>query len=589
MKKHIFIYILLLQFTLANAQLSGDYLIGASQPSPFNTISSAVNELNTVGVSGAVTFLLTDPLYEETGIELKNIQGTSTANTITIRPANGINAEIKGDGEYIFGIDRCSHLTFEGQSPNNTGSLTITSTDSLTQSNVFKITTDQYSNNKMRNIHILNCNINAAPPVELNQDKSNRTVGINFQRIGEADSIVFHNNNFTGGNTIITIFSFSNRFNKIKITNNNFNLAGAITIFSTYGSTNDSIIFENNTLKNMYVGDKGGNHIGWSPVNGILSITSHNNFSIQNNLFDNVIYQFLKSKDKPVNLFNFMNSTNAIIANNVFQRITNEDDYPRVNVLDIEVNQNLKFYHNSIFIHNGSGHFTRNNVSYNGIYLRNNSNVEIKNNILVMIDNLNSLANSFAQIYNFETANDINTLQSDHNIYYVNSHTQDYFYSVSTTNNDFNQWQTAYPTQDQNSYWEEPKFVFFLNDLHLSTNCDRGTPIPQVPTDYDGIVRDPVTPDIGAYEFILGIICDNNACAFDDVTFEFSSPPNVKSVLWNFGDSKSSTEQKPTHAYSTAGTYTVTLTVTYMNNSTQTFSKEIKIINKPTKPIIYHD
>ena len=58
---------------------------------------------------------------------------------------------------------------------------------------------------------------------------------------------------------------------------------------------------------------------------------------------------------------------------------------------------------------------------------------------------------------------------------------------------------------------------------------------------------------------------------------------------WNFGDNHTSTELDPTHTYATAGTYTVTLEVTFTDSSTQTITKDIEIFEKPLKPIIEHE
>ena len=46
------------------------------------------------------------------------------------------------------------------------------------------------------------------------------------------------------------------------------------------------------------------------------------------------------------------------------------------------------------------------------------------------------------------------------------------------------------------------------------------------------------------------------------VHFSNASIGSFKKVLWNFGDRKTSKIWNPTHAYSKAGTYTVTLTLT---------------------------
>jgi PKD repeat protein len=46
------------------------------------------------------------------------------------------------------------------------------------------------------------------------------------------------------------------------------------------------------------------------------------------------------------------------------------------------------------------------------------------------------------------------------------------------------------------------------------------------------------------------------------VNFTDSSTGHISSWLWDFGDEQTSTEQNPTHTYTDAGTYTVSLTVT---------------------------
>jgi hypothetical protein len=80
----------------------------------------------------------------------------------------------------------------------------------------------------------------------------------------------------------------------------------------------------------------------------------------------------------------------------------------------------------------------------------------------------------------------------------------------------------------------------------------------------------------------------NNFCLGELTTFSVSFT-NIQSVLWHFGDSQTSTELNPTHTYASAGTYTVTLEVTFTDNSTQTVTKDIEIFDKPLKPIIEHE
>ncbi len=64
----------------------------------------------------------------------------------------------------------------------------------------------------------------------------------------------------------------------------------------------------------------------------------------------------------------------------------------------------------------------------------------------------------------------------------------------------------------------------------------------------------------------------NAPTAGDTVTFTGSSTGGVSPIgyAWNFGDGATSTDQNPTHAYATPGTYTVTLKVTDPTGATST-------------------
>ena len=53
----------------------------------------------------------------------------------------------------------------------------------------------------------------------------------------------------------------------------------------------------------------------------------------------------------------------------------------------------------------------------------------------------------------------------------------------------------------------------------------------------------------------------------------------VKSVSWDFGDGTTSGENNPVHAFTTTGTYTVAVTVTYVNNTTESGSLTVTVGN----------
>ncbi len=61
------------------------------------------------------------------------------------------------------------------------------------------------------------------------------------------------------------------------------------------------------------------------------------------------------------------------------------------------------------------------------------------------------------------------------------------------------------------------------------------------------------------------------------VTFTNLSSVNATTFQWNFGDGTSGTGPNPIHTFGTAGTYTVTLTVTDINGCTSTYSEVIVV------------
>ena len=68
-----------------------------------------------------------------------------------------------------------------------------------------------------------------------------------------------------------------------------------------------------------------------------------------------------------------------------------------------------------------------------------------------------------------------------------------------------------------------------------------------------------------------------------DVQFTGTSPLTVTSWHWDFGDGTTSTEQNPAHTYSSAGTYTVNLTVTHADGANYLRQTEyIKAYAPPT-------
>ena len=72
------------------------------------------------------------------------------------------------------------------------------------------------------------------------------------------------------------------------------------------------------------------------------------------------------------------------------------------------------------------------------------------------------------------------------------------------------------------------------------------------------------------------VVWEPSTFAYNDMYFMAGE---VKSVSWDFGDGTTSGENNPVHAFTTTGTYTVAVTVTYDNNTTESGSLTVTVGN----------
>jgi hypothetical protein len=105
------------RFRIVAPPLAGVYRVGTG--GNYTTLTAAVTDINQRGVSGPVTFLLTQTTYspptESFPFTFSNlIQGASATNTISIRPANGVQVSIIGSAAPIFYLNGCNFVTING-------------------------------------------------------------------------------------------------------------------------------------------------------------------------------------------------------------------------------------------------------------------------------------------------------------------------------------------------------------------------------------------------------------------------------------------------------------------------------------------
>jgi PKD repeat protein len=104
----------------------------------------------------------------------------------------------------------------------------------------------------------------------------------------------------------------------------------------------------------------------------------------------------------------------------------------------------------------------------------------------------------------------------------------------------------------------------------------------QVPTNGEGLIWYVCDIDGNSGQVTIRNVIQENE---PESTIKTSYPPKEKqnkailSWLWDFGDGNTSTDQNPTHVYTTQGTYNVSLTVTdnLFNSSTETKTAFIQV------------
>jgi parallel beta-helix repeat protein len=185
--------------------------------------------------------------------------------------------------------------------------------------------------------------------------------------------------------------------------------------------------------------------------------------------------------------------------------------------------------------------------------------VESNNNIIFN----NVVENNFAGISLHESSN--------HNIIFRNR------FSNNTDNNAHDSGTNRWDNNGEGNYWDDwqpPQ----RPDADGDGIVDEPRPIPggsnfdNYPLVFPHALNQP--PSAG-FTFSPISPTTDNTVQFTDNSVD--NDGTIVSWLWNFGDGTTSTSQNPTHRYSDAGAYTVTLTVTDNGGATGSVSKGITV------------
>ena len=483
--------------------LSGLYTIGAA--GDYATLTAAVADFNSAPITGAVTFELLDATYtaETFPIVINANAGSSAANTLTVKPATGVNAVISGSGTAILKINGADYVTIDGS---NNG----TSSDNLTLNNT---------------------NGTAGDNPVVAWVASNATDG--------ADHVTFKNVKFLGFNPSITVVSLvvsgptlggsgTIPNNYLTVESNVFNRAQN-AVFAVGLATNPDLgaVITGNTVGSADPLEK----MGYRGIavqnasdfviskNDIKGVTLASTATVSGILVGAAISNGVVTQNKVSDITNtnaggygangiytnaFVGSTNLLVSNNFVSEVTG-NGYNLGGIGD-----------------NG-----------NGIVVGNaGSGIKIYNNTVAL--SKNQVAAGRPSAINFlSTATTVGSIDVRNNIFVNNQTTTGQKYAIYSTapkasfvNFDYNDYFTTGAnigfigtTQVLDLASAQTNFGFNLNsknvnpafvsatDLHLTTTGNlqldkTATPLAEVIVDFDGETRSATTPDIGADEFV---------------------------------------------------------------------------------------
>lgn len=550
MKKLLLFFVLLFHISTFAQALSGTYVIGnANTNNDFKTLTAAVAKINAVGVTGPVTFLLDENFTTPLGqpITFTNFSGSSTINTLTIKPNIGKNVTITASNangysavQAVFKFDGADNIIIDGSNTvgGTSRDLLLNNSDYVNYAFRTVIWVASNASKGANNIKILNTKLEMAVR---NQGgllagvfSGSNVVGANNSVAGQVataanSNLTFSNNEFLNVRQAIVInsdFTEALKSSNILISNNK--------IGSTIELKKPLIAFDIINTKNFNILDNTIDGMGRASVGGDgyltgIRINTSSNFTIKRNIIKNLTFNSNSITGYGIHIIGL--TTDAVISENRVTTIKNLDN-ALIRGLDLDVtaeSTGIVLANNfisdisstqvndftdsvyGIFIANGIGtKVYHNTVALNAvagglsaaIRIQGGTGFDFRNNIFTntsgtgskrfaIYSNVNAAAfttinnnNYFAPIIGFRGSERINLA--------------DWKMGISSG--------TGNTGKDQNSISVNPTFVS-TTDLHLQSvpgNValdNKGTALPAITTDIDGQTRNITTPDMGADEF----------------------------------------------------------------------------------------
>jgi hypothetical protein len=498
--------------------ISGVFHVGAGKT--YTTLTAAVNDINSKGMTGPVTFILDDNNYtgETFPIVFNPNEGSSATNILTIKPNTGVTPLISGSvsstGLLIFkGMD---YVTIDGSNSGGTDkSLTFENTSSSTLAHIIGITNNGATDGS-KYITLRNCNIvgnNSSIIVDTYLIYFNQDAGLYG---GGYDNISIENNSIRRAKCALNISATAGRRNNnIIISGNIFGSGDPTDYITRWGiavEQSDNTLITGNDIMGPADGSNAPSQFG------VLYYNNCTNTKITKNRIHDWVsnttgsYGIKCDNDNP--------STPTEISNNLIYNIGAYGLNPGIAMsqahgIVVRSGGNIRIWYNSIYM---SGPYLYGIDSYApsssciGLWGQSTDMFDIRNNIL-----RNSMTNpapnpdpsAMGKAYGIMTSWGPESYTAlDNNDYYIDGHhgqVAQLYCQGGVCMEDFTtlaSWQ-AFTGMEANSIDTDPLFVN-ISDLKLQSGSPAigmATPIAEVTTDFEGTPRSATYPTIGAYEY----------------------------------------------------------------------------------------
>ncbi|UOQ53888.1 T9SS type A sorting domain-containing protein [Hymenobacter cellulosivorans] len=467
--------------------LSGIKTVGTAATADYPTLTAAVADLNTKELGGPLTLVLQDATYptETYPLTLSANPGSSSANSITIRPASLRAVTLSANAPSPLFIIDASYVTLEGTSAvGNSGSLALTNAGTVASSSGVFVTGRDVT---LRGLSIQGSSSATAYGVAFSGATNGTVRGCTITRTNTGIQAQANCVNFTAaGNTI----GSSTAADKIG--------TSGIVITATQG-----FALTGNTVA-------GVTRAASPSVAGIVVGTTSVDGVIASNQIRDIVHTGTGTSGTygayGIRLSASGAAANVSVVNNMISGILSAGD------------DGVSFTPQGVYISTGGGY----KLVFNTIRLTGNvisgttpitgavtiastvSDVTLVNNILVNQQTATPSGGRTYAVYAAGTTSPFTLI--DNNAYSVQGTTAKLAYLNGAEHTTLAALR-AVTTQDANSLLANPVFsLTTAGDLHLVTdaNCNldgKARPVASVTADIDNNVRNTSTPDIGADEF----------------------------------------------------------------------------------------